>query len=481
MNTLLAFAIFSTLPLLLLWACYKGILSKCNYSFRFNRAFIFICLTAIVASFAIGRLHIPDGRTSMPVATTASVQAPQAAAEKENKADADIAVIPTPTPKPDYHYPIALLYALGLTFVACGTAISLIRILKIRRKCSIRYIGHTKIYVSNDAKVAPMSIGRSIIMNERDFNSNVDMIVAHELAHVENAHTVDMLVIQILSVICWFNPAVWALRSQLRKLHEFQADDEVIALGHDASAYQKILILNSATNTRTQFASYLTYRQLKSRIAMMNAKKATWPHLLWLVPAIALSIAAISACTDSVEKAIDTACESPTPTFESYEVYKNTGTTVSVRENSLRKKPEYDENTAFVIYGVDMNSENFKKGDFLWLGDLPYSDNPDAAYDGFSYPFSRAIVTLHKGTVDLLAPDINTYIIDGGKASRAQFDALPGDSIQSVTIDGKTLFVEKRFYLDEPNVDIPKLGDDEGRMVRQTFKKELEQAAIGKR
>ena len=73
----------------------------------------------------------------------------------------------------------------------------------------------------------------------------------------------------------------------------------------------------------------------------------------------------------------------------------------------------------------------------------------------------------------MLAPNVKSFIINGRKANRAQFDALPGEAIQSITIDGNTLIVEKRFSLDQPNVDIPKVGDDEARIARRLYPEEI--------
>ncbi|MBO4943170.1 MAG: M56 family metallopeptidase [Muribaculaceae bacterium] len=472
-NTLLTFAIFSTLPILLLWACYRGVLSKCNYSFGFNRAFIIAGLLGIVAWFAVDRRTPSDDFASTTDASISYTQAEKTIKMDSAKTETIIPAFTADSSAIDLRDIISWLYIIGLTIVATNTVISIVRILDVLRKCTIRTVGDTRIHVSPDDDVAPMSIGHTIIMNEADFYRDAEMIIAHEKAHVEKAHTADMILIQVLATICWFNPALWALRAQIRKLHEFQADAKVLSYGHDSEEYQKMLIYNSVSNARPQFANYLSYKQLKSRISMMNSKKSTWRHLLWLVPAIALSLAAISSCTESVDKAINTACATDMPTFKNFEEYRNIGTTATARKNKLREKPEYDEKTAFVIYGVDMRSDNFKKGDFLWRGDLAYSGMPDASYDGFSYPLSRAVVTLRKSTIDMLAPNVKSFIINGRKANRAQFDALPGEAIQSITIDGNTLIVEKRFSLDQPNVDIPKVGDDEARIARRLYPEEI--------
>ena len=128
-----------------------------------------------------------------------------------------------------------------------------------------------------------------------------------------------MILLQIFATACWFNPALWALRSQLRKLHEFQADEKVLSHGHDAETYQKMLIVNSVRRTQPQIANYLSYKQLKSRISMMNSAKSNWRTILWLIPAIMASVATVASCSNTVDKAIDTAVKKEAPSFKNFD------------------------------------------------------------------------------------------------------------------------------------------------------------------
>ena len=208
---------------------------------------------------------------------------------------------------------------------------------------------------------------------------------------------------------------------------------------------------------------------------MNNPMKTIFSRMLWLVPAIVLTI---SSCSKSGDKTNETKEDTDTPVFENFAAYKAAGTTASVRENRLRKKSEYDGNTLFVIYGVDMNSDNFKNGDFIWCGDVSSSDELESSYDGVSYPLCKAVMAQRKSTIDMLAPDADTFIIDGEKATRARYDALPGDSIQRVSIDGTTLHIEKLLKLGKTTVESDKVSDDEGRLMRQTFYDEMFRAAI---
>lgn len=162
--------------------------------------------------------------------------------------------------------------------------------------------------------------------------------------------------------------------------------------------------------------------------------------------------------------------------YDSYEAYVNAGTTESVRKKNYRDKEEADSNTIFVIYGIDLKSPQFAKGDFIWMGDLAQTDHPDSGFDGFTLPITGAVIVLRKSTIDMLCPDANRFIIDGKEADRAAFDKLQPIEIQCVTIKGDALLIKKRF-IPEPdagNADVDKAQDDEGHLMRHMFTAEDE-------
>lgn len=157
--------------------------------------------------------------------------------------------------------------------------------------------------------------------------------------------------------------------------------------------------------------------------------------------------------------------------YDSYEAYVNAGTTQSMKNGKFRPKEIADSVGSFVIYGVDLQSPEFKNGDFIWMGLLPQSDHSDYDYDGFTLPISGAVIAPRKSTIKLLSPNTKYYFIDGIEASSTQFEELPQQEIQCVTIKGDTLLIKKRFYPepDAGNADVDKAQDDEGHLMRRMF------------
>lgn len=158
-------------------------------------------------------------------------------------------------------------------------------------------------------------------------------------------------------------------------------------------------------------------------------------------------------------------------TYSSFDTYKAAGTTVSVLNKNLSPKPQTQDKSVFVIYGVDFASEGFKNGDFIYLGDLATTEIADSEFDGLTLPITGAVITFRKSTIGMLAPDADCYIIDGKKVSSTEFEALTATEIQCVTILDKKLLVKKHFITDEniDNVDVKKASDDEGYLMRMRF------------
>jgi len=69
-----------------------------------------------------------------------------------------------------------------------------------------------------------------------------DYILRHEAAHVLRRHYLDVWTIELLTRLLWFNPVLWVSRNELRNVHEFEADRDVVGGGIDLQAYQSLLL-----------------------------------------------------------------------------------------------------------------------------------------------------------------------------------------------------------------------------------------------
>ena len=151
---------------------------------------------------------------------------------------------------------------------------------------------------------------RHIVLSRSDFE-RFPAILTHEQAHVRFGHSRDLLLASLLAVFQWFNPLVWICRSELKLLHEYEADDFVLNQGIDATQYQLLLVKKAVGEKRFLLANGFNHAQLKNRITMMQiTSKAAWKKfsLLLLLPLLGGTMLLLAECTSqdtaaTVEKA----------------------------------------------------------------------------------------------------------------------------------------------------------------------------------
>ena len=79
--------------------------------------------------------------------------------------------------------------------------------------------------------VSPFSWGRYIILSEEDYEKHPDEILTHEMMHLKSHHSIDLLFMECILWLHWFNPAIWLLKRELKDIHEYQADKGVLYPG----------------------------------------------------------------------------------------------------------------------------------------------------------------------------------------------------------------------------------------------------------
>lgn len=135
---------------------------------------------------------------------------------------------------------------------------------------------------------------RYIVMSRRDYEDGNPAILAHERGHIRLRHSWDLLLVDTLTALQWFNPAMWMLRQDLRAIHEYEADGEVLSLGINARQYQYLLITKAAGIGGYSLANGISHSTLKNRINMMLHKKSerrSLLKLLALIPIVGLALA----------------------------------------------------------------------------------------------------------------------------------------------------------------------------------------------
>ena len=196
-----------------------------------------------------------------------------------------------------------LVYLAGILLFALRNGYSLLKLgglLKSGRKENLsKYIdgGEKVTLIVHDRDIAPFSWMKCIVISEKDLDENGREILIHELAHIQNRHSWDLLVADICIFFQWFNPASWLLKQELQNIHEYEADETVIEKGVDAKQYQLLLIKKAVGTRLYSMANSFNHSSLKKRITMMLKKKSNpWARLkyLYVLPLAAIAVAAFA-------------------------------------------------------------------------------------------------------------------------------------------------------------------------------------------
>ena len=196
-----------------------------------------------------------------------------------------------------------LVYLVGILFFAFRNGYSLLKLgglLRSGRKEQLeKYTGGKGkvILIVHDRDIAPFSWMKYIVISQKDLDENGREILIHELAHIQNRHSWDLLVADICIFFQWFNPASWLLKQELQNIHEYEADETVIEKGVDAKQYQLLLIKKAVGTRLYSMANSFNHSKLKKRITMMLKEKSNpWARLkyLYVLPLAAIAVTAFA-------------------------------------------------------------------------------------------------------------------------------------------------------------------------------------------
>ena len=141
--------------------------------------------------------------------------------------------------------------------------------------------------------VSPFSWMHYIVLSQSDYEAQDASILAHERGHIRRHHSLDLLLVDTLTALQWFNPAMWMLRQDLRAIHEYEADAAVLSQGINMRQYQYLLIQKAVSHCGYSVANGISHSTLKNRINMMlhkNSSRASKLKLLALVPIVGIAL-----------------------------------------------------------------------------------------------------------------------------------------------------------------------------------------------
>lgn len=292
MGSFLAYTLASGLFLIAGYLIYKWLLAPANQP-RFNRAMLLGIYVVALSLWPLLSLRLPASGSA-----TVEIGRPLQIIVLDNGS----------AQPPVWPLVLAAVYLAGVGVILLWTLLIQLRLLRIvRRGERIRRAGYTLV-LTDDHRTAPFSWGRYIVMSRADRQEAGQMILCHERAHIRAGHFFDLLLGQAVCCLFWYNPASWLMLAELKGVHEFEADERVLASGVEARAYQMLLIKKAVGDRFPSLANSLNHSTLKQRITMINSNHNPWRRLgaLALLPALAGAVAlthlpAVASGLDALE------------------------------------------------------------------------------------------------------------------------------------------------------------------------------------
>lgn len=164
------------------------------------------------------------------------------------------------------------IYILGFTLLFLKFSLGIYKLIKEINSSEKIKQNHYQ-FILKQNKITPYSFWNSIFINKKDFlEGKIDSkIILHEKAHINQRHSIDVLFIEIMLCVFWFNPALYLYKKAVMTNHEFLADEAVIRQNQDIESYQK-LILNELISEKILFTHPFNLHNTKKRIVMMTHK-----------------------------------------------------------------------------------------------------------------------------------------------------------------------------------------------------------------
>ena len=274
------------MALALLYTCIIPLLEKETFH-RLNRILILGCL---IMSFAIPLVHFTGGTNPTVDMVRQAVQLPEVLIDGNAKEQsvwswADI---------------IICIYIIGAVAIFTMTVVQTVRLTRQLRQCEHITDNRGNTIVLTDCATSPFCLFHYIVMSRDDYANNRNYILTHEQEHIRLGHCIDLVILQVATIIQWFNPFVWLIGKNLKAIHEFEVDEAVLNKGIDATQYQQFLVIKAVGNRLQPFANNLNKESLKRRIIMMNQKKSNrWMMLkaLFIIPVATLAVSVFASNT----------------------------------------------------------------------------------------------------------------------------------------------------------------------------------------
>ena len=192
------------------------------------------------------------------------------------------------------------IYIAGILALSVRLIVQAISLYMIILRTPEKTVNGIRIKCMKD-KSGPFSFFNWIFLNPDNVKEEeMSEILTHEMAHVRQRHSIDVIISELVNICCWINPFAWLMKREVRLNLEFLADRKVMDAGFATKSYQYHL-LGLTYSHKYGLSNNFNFSHLKQRIIMMNNIK----YALFAIPAFALLLAGNISCSSEATKTDD--------------------------------------------------------------------------------------------------------------------------------------------------------------------------------
>jgi len=283
---MIPYILYASLILTAFLIFYKLLLQKETF-FHLNRL---VLLTCMMLAFILPLLRIPQQLSFRKAPAAVNITIPETTVYKDNTTRLAAQKVPTivePVQKnriinfEKVMQWLMYLYWFGVAIFGLNFLMQVAVLLYRTYSRPVIKDGKFRIVEITGDK-APCSFGNNIFINPEKYDwETYNQVLLHEKIHIQQRHTLDLLLAEIVLVFQWFNPFAWLWRKELESNLEFYTDNKLLL--HDAvdkESYQLSLLKVAAPHFPLSLTTNYNQSLLKKRLLMMNSKKSN-VHTIW--------------------------------------------------------------------------------------------------------------------------------------------------------------------------------------------------------
>lgn len=284
MNSFLVFQLWGAFGIAVFTGIYYFLFRKETF-YHFNR---FYLLSTSILSMTLPAIHFApfgSGKGILPVALKSVTIMAYKVHLPDNQAKDTIHILPL------LYWAIAFLLTVYLIY---QVAVMLVLI----RRHKIRKMNDHKLVLLTKGKHTFSFFNLIFIPPGISSGNEYNQVVCHELAHMKQLHSIDILLFKIIKVLQWFNPFVYLMETMLKETHEYLADEAVLKQDSNAGQY-RLLLLSQVFGIKPGLFSFFNHSLIKNRLIMMTKQKSpprSRLKYLIILPFLALVIMVV-CCT----------------------------------------------------------------------------------------------------------------------------------------------------------------------------------------